>query len=32
MTRVEIADAIPRAAEIVADVRARGDAALVAWT
>ena len=32
MTRVEIADALPRAAEIVADVRARGDAALLDWT
>jgi histidinol dehydrogenase len=32
MTRVEIADALPRAAEIVADVRERGDAALLDWT
>jgi histidinol dehydrogenase len=32
VTRVEIADAFPRAAEIVADVRARGDAALLDWT
>ena len=32
MTRVEIADAIPRAAEIVADVRERGDEALLDWT
>src|SRR5205823_12197775 len=32
VTRVEIADAIPRAAEIVADVRERGDAALLDWT
>ena len=32
MTRVEIADAIPEAAEIVADVRARGDAAVLDWT
>ena len=32
MTRVELADAIPRAAEIVADVRARGDEAVLDWT
>ena len=32
MTRVEIADALPRAAEIVADVRARGDEAVLEWT
>jgi histidinol dehydrogenase len=32
VTRVEIADALPRAAEIVADVRERGDAALFDWT
>jgi histidinol dehydrogenase len=32
MTRVEIADALPRAAEIVADVRERGDVALLDWT
>ncbi len=32
MTRAEVAEAIPRAAEIVADVRARGDAALVEWS
>ena len=32
MTRVEIADALPRAAEIVADVRDRGDAALLDWS
>jgi histidinol dehydrogenase len=32
MTRVEIADALPRAAEIVADVRERGDAALLDWS
>jgi histidinol dehydrogenase len=32
VTRVEISDALPRAAEIVADVRERGDAALLDWT
>jgi len=32
VTRVELADALPRAAEIVADVRERGDAALLDWT
>jgi histidinol dehydrogenase len=32
VTRVEIADALPRAAEIVADVRARGDEALLDWS
>jgi histidinol dehydrogenase len=32
VTRVEIADAIPRAAEIVADVRARGDEAVLDWS
>jgi histidinol dehydrogenase len=32
VSRVEIADALPRAAEIVADVRARGDEALLDWT
>jgi len=32
VTRVEIADALPRAAEIVADVRERGDQALLEWT
>jgi histidinol dehydrogenase len=32
VSRVEIADALPRAAEIVADVRARGDGALLDWT
>jgi histidinol dehydrogenase len=32
VTRVEIADALPRAAEIVADVRARGDSALLDWS
>ena len=32
MTRVEIAEALPRAAEIVADVRARGDEAVLDWT
>jgi histidinol dehydrogenase len=32
VTRVEIADALPRAAEIVSDVRERGDAALLDWT
>ncbi len=32
MSRVEIADALPRVAEIVADVRARGDEALLDWT
>jgi histidinol dehydrogenase len=32
VSRVEIADAIPRAAEIVADVRARGDEAVLDWS
>jgi histidinol dehydrogenase len=32
VTRVEIADALPRAAEIVADVRRRGDTAVLEWT
>jgi histidinol dehydrogenase len=32
VSRAEIADALPRAAEIVADVRARGDAALLDWS
>jgi histidinol dehydrogenase len=32
VTRVEVAEALPRAAEIVADVRARGDAALLDWS
>jgi histidinol dehydrogenase len=32
VTRVDVADAIPRAAEIVADVRVGGDAALADWT
>jgi histidinol dehydrogenase len=32
VSRVEIADALPQAAEIVADVRARGDEALLDWT
>jgi histidinol dehydrogenase len=32
VSRVEIAEAIPRAAEIVADVRERGDEALLDWT
>ncbi|HST25000.1 MAG TPA: histidinol dehydrogenase [Gaiellaceae bacterium] len=32
MRRVELADALPRAAEIVADVRERGDQALLEWT
>ncbi len=32
MSRIELADAIPRAAEIVADVRKRGDEALLEWT
>jgi histidinol dehydrogenase len=32
VTRVEIADAIPRAAEIVADVRERGDEAVLDWS
>jgi histidinol dehydrogenase len=32
VTRVEIAEAIPRAAEIVADVRARGDEAVLDWS
>jgi histidinol dehydrogenase len=32
VSRVELADAIPRAAEIVADVRKRGDEALLEWT
>ena len=30
--RLELADAFPRAAEIVADVRARGDTALLEWS
>lgn len=32
MTRVDVADAIPRAAEIVADVRERGDEAMLDWS
>jgi histidinol dehydrogenase len=32
VSRVEIADALPRVAEIVADVRERGDGALLDWT
>ncbi len=32
MSRVDIADALPRAAEIVADVRDRGDEAVLDWT
>jgi histidinol dehydrogenase len=32
VTRIEVADAIPRAAEIVADVRERGDQALLDWS
>ena len=32
MTRVELADAIPEAAEIVDDVRQRGDEAVLEWT
>jgi histidinol dehydrogenase len=32
VTRVELADAIPEAAEIVADVRERGDEAVIEWT
>ena len=32
MTRVEIAEAIPQAAEIVADVRERGDEAVLDWS
>ncbi len=32
MTRPELAEVLPRAAEIVADVRARGDAALLDWS
>jgi histidinol dehydrogenase len=32
VSRVEIADALPRTAEIVADVRARGDEAVLEWT
>jgi len=32
VSRAEIGDALPAAAEIVADVRARGDAALLDWT
>jgi histidinol dehydrogenase len=32
VTRVELADALPRVAEIVADVRERGDAALLDWS
>jgi histidinol dehydrogenase len=32
VTRVDLADAIPQAAEIVADVRARGDEAVLDWT
>jgi histidinol dehydrogenase len=31
VTRVDLADALPRAAEIVSDVRARGDTALLEW-
>jgi histidinol dehydrogenase len=31
VSRVEIADALPRAAEIVADVRGRGDEAVLDW-
>jgi histidinol dehydrogenase len=32
VTRVDVADALPRAAEIVADVRDRGDEAVMDWT
>ena len=32
MSRVDVADALPRAAEIVADVRSRGDEAVLDWT
>jgi histidinol dehydrogenase len=32
VTRIELADAIPQAAEIVADVRERGDEAVLEWT
>jgi histidinol dehydrogenase len=32
VTRVDVAEALPRAAEIVADVRDRGDEALLDWT
>jgi histidinol dehydrogenase len=32
VSRVEIAEALPRATEIVADVRARGDEAVLDWT
>jgi histidinol dehydrogenase len=32
VTRVELADALPQAAEIVADVRERGDVAVLEWT
>jgi histidinol dehydrogenase len=32
VSRVEITDVLPQAAEIVADVRARGDQALLDWT
>jgi histidinol dehydrogenase len=32
VTRVDVADALPRAAEIVADVRDRGDEAVLDWT
>ena len=32
MTRVEMADALPRAGEIVAVVRARGDEAVLEWS
>jgi histidinol dehydrogenase len=32
VTRVDVADAIPEVAEIVADVRERGDAAVLDWT
>jgi len=32
LSRVEIADALPRAAEIIEDVRARGDEAVLEWT
>jgi histidinol dehydrogenase len=32
VSRVDVADALPRAAEIVADVRDRGDEAVLEWT
>ena len=32
MSRADVADALPRAAEIVADVRDRGDEAVLEWT